>query len=439
VKRKRSKRLLIGLLSLLLLAAGLTGCSLRRPLLYGVEVTPNSISPNADGKDDVTHIFYGLSKSAYVSIFFEDHSNHRYYFRQHRRRAAGRYDVDWGGLISGHTTYQNKYTKEKVVSQVLSAGQYRWTILAVDDKGKQMQQQGTITIVDPDTTLPEFRNFSVSPRVFTPNQDGIDDRVAITYFLSKDVAQIFVGLYSMTNTKHVPYPLVELPRAIKPTQAGLHYIDYEGGVDEGAEPPPDGLYAVVGRAQDAAGNSVVVSSTLTIKEGGVPRADIVNGEVTMQDKADGDHFITIGSTIIFTATVENYGKVPIRTSGPWPGARYNSDENFNTLAKRYGQTSWYEQAGVWRFAIDYQTNGGQDYPFRYAVGRKQDLQMRIIDGREEWYLLPGHRGLITGTITLNHKPPRNQIYFWAGLIHEEVGIASQNNRVGPTLFHIDIP
>ncbi len=439
MERKRPGRLLILLLLLILVGSSLTGCILSHPLLYDVEVVPQTISPNADRKDDVTHIFYALGHSAYISIYFDDAQGNRYYFRQHRRRAEGHYDVYWGGVVSGNMTFQNKYTNEQVVSRVLSAGDYRWTILAETDKGQSQQQQGTITIVDPDTVLPEFRNFSVSPRTFTPNQDGIDDRVAVTYFLSKDVDQIFIGLYDPKKPDAIPYPLVEIPRQIKPTQAGLHYIDYEGGVDEGAQPPPDGTYDVVGRAQDKAGNTVVVTTTLTIQEGGVPQADIVNGEVQIMDQADGDRFITVGSTIIFTATVENYGKVPIRTSGPWPGTHYQSDENFNTLAKRTGDKSWYEQSGVWRFAIDFQTNGGQDYPFRYAVGRKQDLEKRIIDGREEWYLLPNHRGLITGTITLAHTPPRNHIYFWAGLIHEDVGIAPQNNRVSPTEFTIGIP
>src|SRR4051794_33912991 len=39
------------------------------PLLYNVALTPDAISPNADGKQDVTEIKYSLRRSAAVSIY----------------------------------------------------------------------------------------------------------------------------------------------------------------------------------------------------------------------------------------------------------------------------------------------------------------------------------------------------------------------------------
>ncbi len=424
------------LIALILLA----GCNVPfRPLLYDVSVSPDVISPNADGQDDVTRITYTLGRNAYISIYFIDEEGNRYFFRNHRRRARGPYTVLWGGVIESQEVRETPYGRQMIVSRVLPAGTYTWVIEAQDDRGNKARQEGRITIVDPDTTVPELRNFSVTPQVFTPNQDGIDDRVAITYYLSEDVDEIVVYLRDPNKPDQVPWILAETERNIEPTQKGMHYIDYEAGVDREVDPPPDGTYEIMARARDAAGNTVIVTSTLTIKEGGVPRADILNAEVTMHDIRDGDQILAIGDTLIFTATVHNYSNVPIRTSGPPPGTHYNLDENFNTLAVREGKRAWHEQAGVWRFAIDFQTNGGQNYPFRWAIGRPEDLECRIIDGEEQCYLMPGAKGLVYGTITINYAPPRDNIVFWSGLIHEDVGILPFNNRVAPHTFKINIP
>ncbi len=429
---------------LLIAVLAVGGCTLPfRPLLSHVSVSPQTISPNADRQADVTLVTYALGRNAYISIYFIDQEGHRYYFRNRQRRARGEYSVFWGGVIEGTAVQETPYGRQTVVSRVLPAGTYTWVIEAEDDRGNKDVRKGTITITEPDNTIPELRNFAVSPRVFTPNQDGIDDRVAITYYLSEDVDELVVSLLPLWDNplqpKTVPWILAETERNIKPTQKGLHYIDYEGGVDNEVEPPPDGDYQIVARARDAAGNTTLVTTTLTIVEGGVPRADILNAEVTMMDAGDGDRFLAIGDTLVFTATVENYGRVPIRTSGPPPGTHYNLDENFNTLAVRSGNRAWHEQAGVWRFAIDFQTNGGQNYPFRWAIGRREDLECRLIDGEEQCYLMPGKRGLVYGTITINYAPPRDNIVFWSGLIHEDVGILPFNNRVDPHTFHIDIP
>jgi len=422
----------------------LAGCVVPfRPLLSQVSVSPTVISPNADRHEDVTRITYTLGRNAYISIYFLDRNGHRYYFRKHRRRARGPYAVLWGGVIEGTQVKETPYGRQTVVSRVLPAGTYSWVLEAEDDRGNKDRRQGQITIEDPDNTIPELRNFAVSPKVFTPNQDGINDRVGITYYLSENVSDLVVSLLPAWDNallpRTIPWILAETERNIKPTQKGLHYIDYDGGVDNDVEPPPDGEYQVVARASDAAGNTTLVTTTLTIVNGGVPRADILNADVTMKDARDGDRFLAVGDTLIFTATVENYSNVPIRTSGPPPGTHYNLNENFNTLAVREGKRAWHEQAGVWRFGIDFQTNGGQDYPFRWAIGRPQDLECRLVDGQKQCYLMPGKRGLVYGTITINYAPPRNSIVFWSGLIHEDVGILPFNNRVDPHTFHIDIP
>ena len=116
--------------------------------------------------------------------------------------------------------------------------------------------------------------------------------------------------------------------------------------------------------------------------------------------------------------------MPIRTTGPWPGQEYQFTENYNTLA-RQGHEAWFQQAGVWRFGINFDTTG-VDFPFRWAVGRPQDLEMRLIDGVEQWYLLPGKSGEVSGCVVINEVPPVGTNFWNGGLIHESVAVVNNN-------------
>jgi hypothetical protein len=275
-----------------------------------------------------------------------------------------------------------------------------------------------------------LRNFTVVPQEFTPNQDGIRDRVSISYYLMKDAERVDVYLKPVNpppGQELLRYPIAEDPtKSISETgKTGYHGYNYDGGVDNNAEPPPDGDYAIYADAQDRVGNHVVVSSTLTINEGGKPRANIVGGEIDWQDETSRVVSVLLGSTFCFTATVENDGPVPIRTSGPWPGQTYKFSENYNTLAVREDQESWLQQAGAWRFGVNFDSTG-VDYPFRWAIGREQDLEKRIIDGAPQYYLLPGKRGQTGGCIEMDETPPVGTQFWWGGLIHEFVSVANDS-------------
>jgi len=390
------------LLSLLLI---LPACA-ARPLLTDVSVRPEVITPNADGLDDVTRITYRLSRSANLSIYLIDEAGERHYFRQNRRRSAGSYRVDFGGVVGG---------------RMLPDGRYTWVVEAVTDDGARARVEGPLVIRDADTQRPELRGFSVYPRVFTPNQDGKHDRVTINYYLTKE-AEVSVYLIGPDGQK---YPIAEKERDVEPGEPGFHTYDYEGGVDLGADPPPDGDYIVRAEAVDRVGNRTVVTSTLTIKDGGRPRADIVNADVDFYNPETGDKVVPLGGTLAFTLTVENTGLVPIRTTGPDSGTHYRSDQNFNTFG-------YYQSPGAWRVGIDYEGNPSYAYPYRWGLGHLKDLETRVIDGQTFYYLMPGQRVVVTGTIQIVDVPAnKDLVYFWAGLIHEEVRIDPFNDYVDP--------
>ncbi len=396
-----------------------------RELLSNVSFAPETISPNADGDADVMHIHYELGQNATVSIYLESGDGRRHFFRNAQPRSAGAYDVLFGGVIDG---------------RLLPDGDYRWIVEATDGSGQRRAAEGQLALSGGESTAPEITGFSVLPQAFTPNRDGISDRATINVYLNKPAA-LSVTLQNVLCNGSVipppeqpaldctPFPVAEdasTTEARRPGEEGFHKFDYDAGVDLGAGPPPDGAYVVTARVEDSVGQVTIVTGTLSIVNGGVPRAEIVDAQVDFSSRS-----VLLGQTLYFTLTVENYGVVPIRTSGPPPGYQYDLDQNFNV-------PGFAEESGAWRVGIDFDTSQ-RNYPFRWAIGNPQDLVVIETDGQVYTYLPSGARATITGGLHVTHVPPRNPLYFWAGLIHEDVEITSINNRVDPHFITIDEP
>ena len=391
-------------------------------LLRHVSVQHNRITPNADGSEDITLIGYELADNATVSIYFEDTDGERYYFRREEPRGAGEYEVYFGGVVDGYRL-PGEAVEGQVVARLLRDGDYTWVVEASGEDGRRERDTGALTIVQSDSALPEIRDFSLSRHTFTPNQDGIDDRVYISFFLPKEVERTRLFLVMPDGEEE---PLPELPREARPNQPGTHTYEYEGGVDQGAPPPPDGTYPLVAITEDAEGQKVRVEDEITIELGGVPYATIVSpvrGDTVRYESTA----VEICDTLNFSVTVENYGETPIRTVGPWSGAVYDSDWNYNTM-------DWPTESGAWRLGIGYE-NALSDYPYRWGLGTPESLEE--IDGH--YYLMPDKRAVITGSIRIvDVLGVRNPQPMWAGLIHEDVRITLQNNRVDTHNISIDV-
>jgi hypothetical protein len=372
---------------------------------------------------------YSIGRPPNVSIHFVAAARKRHYFRQAQRRSPGDYDVYWLGVADEPEMRAVPGGAMRVDSQVLPDGDYTWVIEATDDAGRTEKTEGRITVQGGDTSLPEIHNFTVVPQEFRPNQDGLrDDWVSIAYYLTKDAETIRLYLVPETpgpGEENLKYPIAEKPLVAQSGDAGYHEARYEGGVDQNAEPPPDGNYRIFAEAADKMGNRVAVSSTLTILEGGKPRAEIAGGEIDWQNEMNRTVGVPLGDDLCFETTVENIGPVPIRTAGPWPGQTVKFSENYNALAQQTGEDSWYQQAGIWRFGVNFDTTG-LDFPFRWAIGRPEDLEERIVDGEPQYYLLPGKRGQVSGCIQMDEKPPVGTNFWWGGLIHEFVEVTNND-------------
>jgi hypothetical protein len=245
-------------------------------------------------------------------------------------------------------------------------------------------------------------------------------------------------------------------------EVGWQEFDYEGGVDIGADPPPDGTYNVVIEAQDAVGQRVSVRGELTIELGGKPRAGILGqssgadvvfatapyeeayftdvdttGELIPMpnnpaDNRLGQVVVPVGDLLIFKLIVENSGSSPIRTDGPPPGTVYNQDQ----LPAALGEI---EQDGVWRVGIQCETSEAS-YPYRWAVGAFDDLTQveDPVSGNIYYYLEPEQRSVVWGAVRLTEAiRAANPQQCWAGLIHE--GVAVVNQRIGARDIKIESP
>jgi len=395
-------RWLLGLI-VALAALALSGCG-GRALLSDVMIEPQVISPNADGTDDVAMIHYRIRDDALLTMYFVDSAGARHVFREGESRSPSKqaYIAYFGGSIDG---------------KLLPDGEYTCVIEAVSQDGRTVRAEHPLTIRGGDRDRMEIQNLVIAPNVFTPNRYGIKDRVTISYYLNKEAAYLEVYITDGAGNR---YPVPD--DAIRDIGApGNHQHDYDAGVDLGATPPPDGVYTVWVVAEDAVGNRDVQKASLTIEMGGVPQVTIVKRAARWSSK-----IVPLGGTLTFTCTVENIGRVPVRTKGPEPGTIYNTSQNFNSLSQSLGLPvgdDYYEEPGIFRIGADYEANtSARPYPFRWQLGKTEELT--LIDG--ELYLMPGQTVEVTGSIAITEQPIKIAPYFWVGLLHEQVRWVEEN-------------
>jgi hypothetical protein len=422
------------------------------PLITKAGFVSQSISPNADGSDDVALFTYSLSRNARASLIFQGANGAEFVFRRDETRIAGDYQVYFSGVVDGYSLPEETITGE-VLRRLMPDGEYTWRLTAVDIAGGESQElAGSLVIENGDVPLPELASFTVSPAVFTPNQDGVADRAQINVYLTK-AADLTV--YLQGEDGDIIY-LAERREGREPGEPGRHGFDYDGGVDLGADPPPNGRYVVVAVAQDAVGQRVQRTASLTIHSGGDPQAEIAPQPVGVDvvfahQPYDQRYFfdvqqrgdlisppdgpldlsltglvIPLGDLLVFKLTVENYSEVPIRTTGPVPGTVYQQDQRAASLG-------WFEEAGAWRVGIDCDT-AASDYPWRWALGSPDNLMAEsdASSGNTFYYLRPGEQAVVWGGIRMTNLVENfNPQNCWAGLIHEQVEVSIRNARVGP--------
>jgi hypothetical protein len=382
-----------------LASIALVGCGSRR-LLSGISVRPAVISPNADGVDDIAEIKYTLSRQATLSIRVINAAGQSYDLRADQRRSKGERTTYFGGVIS---------------DRLLPDGEYKLVFEVTDERGHTDRAETAITLLGGDQLPLMIDNLSIWPNTFTPNRDGVTDRVTIGYSLNKRATRVSVNIMDASGNKY-PVPEDQIREMGVP---GSHEHDYDAGVDLGATPPPDGDYTVVVEAEDAVGNRVQVRGALTIQGGGVPRVEVVKRAAQFSPTV-----VPLGATLTFTCTVKNIGTVPVRTTGPESGFTYGSLENYNTVEH-------YEEPGLFRVGLDFEGNSsGRTYPYRWQLGTDAELTVVETSIGPQKYLMPDQTVTVVGHVRIDERLYKVEPYIWLGLIHEQVEIVQ--DRIEPT-------
>ncbi len=442
------------------IAAGTLLIDPNTPLIAEAGFEFETFTPNADGQEDIVPFSYTLSRPATVTLSFEAADGAVYYFREDRPRNDGEHRVLFSGVVDGYMLDGESF-ESTIERRLIPNGDYTWTLTANGtERDEQATASGTLSVREGDAELPLITSFTLAPSVFTPNQDGITDRVGISAVVQKADVDVTAYLLDDDGTRYV---IARRVLQTSPDIQGERYeFDYEGGVDINADPPPNGTYTVVVQAQDAVGQRTSRTTTLTLEKGGKPIAGVVGqapgydvrfavrpyderfysdadglGEMITPPTPDEDlNFNTVvvplGDLLVFRLVVENYGASPIRTSGPPPGTVYNQTQLWSSFGEQGRQ-----QSGVWRVGLQCETSA-DSYPWRWALGDETTLESEYDEktGNTYLYLPPDERVEVWGAVRMTEfvrtTNPQN---CYAGLIHE--GVAVVNQVVGARAIQLE--
>ncbi len=447
------KSYLIGGMLIAIIVVGIAGYLILQPpgeLVAYAEFSTTTITPNADGRDDVTVFSYKLSRNATISLTFQDEAGREFVFRDQKQRIANEYHVNFSGVVDGFTLPDDGPIDGTIERRLLPNGQYTWTFQAHAEDGEAQTIIGELIIAEGNSALPIISTFELSSSIFTPNQDGVRDRVQVNVYLTKP-AQLDVYLEDEANNKIY---LGERLLGRDPGDEGNHEFDYDGGVDDGFEPPPDGDYTLYAVAQDFEGQRIARTTTLTIQDGGLPQAEItpqsigatvcfstqpwddryyssreIAGDLVEMPEGSCSELTTLsmeqGDLLVFQLAVFNYGRTPIRTDGPFAGTVYQFDQLASTLG-------YLESDGTFRIGIHCST-AIHDHPWRWGLGDPSQLT-EVFDPQLNdtfYYLMPGERAVVWGAIRMTEIfEEQNPQDCSASLIHEGVNIDPFQRGVG---------
>lgn len=378
----------------------LASCSPRSPL---VELRASRDTLAADGREAPVALTYSLSQASIVDLYVDGTDGRRLYLRRAEPRPAGR---DYRYPFDGSYPLPDSPAERRV----LADGPYRVILEAETVGGARPTAQTQVSIRNADTTPPVISNVAAHPPIISPNFDGQDDGVAITYRLDKGAQVSHLVTDAQGRQAYVGPRLAREP--------GEHRETWDG-LDNKQAPLPDGEYRFGVRAADAAGNVSMAEAPIKLAAGGRPEARLL--EVSFSPRQ-----LASGAPLHVRITVRNTGATTLRTQGPDPGFTYSSYDTYASVLER----RFVDRAGVWRVGVDWAgspSGSSSKYPYRWGLGR--DLR-------------PGEEVTVDGLIRLEHGPlqdravgaPNNRIYFYAGLIQENM--AFFDDKVGGTWIEL---
>lgn len=372
------------------------GCS-PQPLLSDLRVSSFRITPNGQGVDDQTSIGFSLGARSTVGVWLLGPDGQRHVLREDQIRAPDDYEISFRGVVAVPGTANRR---------VLPDGTYQLVVRVRDESGRAVEKTAQIAIAEADTTPPEITNLVASLSEFTPDGDGDQDDVTISYGLTK---QAITTVY-VTDAEGNRY-LIEAPRK-KNAVLVSHLWDGKSG-DKVLR---DGKYTFHVEAEDAAGNFTTATLPITISNAGTPRLEIVEARFS-------PIALPQGGVLNVRIKVRNNGDTRIKTMGPPPGTAYTTRQNFTSFRdpKDPDRALYYERPGRWRVGVQW-TNAPQLYPVRWGLFKD-----------EEQVLEPGEEVTVEGTVQVL-ETSTHELTFWASVVQEGVGYPG--GQVGHTRIKV---
>lgn len=430
-----------------LIVVGIGGYFLLQPpgaLLSDVGFSAMVLTPDADGEGDIVVFSYSLARTATVSLEFENEQGQAFVFRDEERRPPGNYSVNFSGVVDGYRVDAEPEIPGQIERRLIPDGNYTWTFTATNDEDGTVTETGTLRVESGDSQLPVISAFDVFPLKFSPNQDGVNDRISVNVFLEK-ASDLTVYLEDQEGTRIY---LAERLLDREPGEPGNHEFDYDGGVDDGFEPPADGEYMLFAVAQDDEGQRIVRTRAIEIVDGGLPQVEIapqptganvcfstlpwderyrnteaLEGDILDIPESNCSDLRTIemlqGDLLVFQLTVRNYGRTAVRTHGPFAGTVYQYEQLPPALSHP-------ESDGAVRVGIHCEASG-VDNPWRWGLGRPEDFIAREVGEETFYYLDAGEIVQVWGAIRMTQiVEERNPQNCNASLIHEGVRVFNRN-------------
>jgi len=392
----------VWLLAAALAAILVAGCD-RAALLTPLEVSSTVVRPTGSASQTEAQVSYTLESRADVQVDLVGPDGKTQVLRDRQTRTPDRYEIRFDGTVPTQDGGR----------RVVPDGDYTLKVTAQDASGRRAEQQAQLKVVDADTTPVEIQGLQTDLAVFTPNGDGKDDEVRITYRLSKDCEATVYATDDAGN-----YFAID-PWTKRRAAFVSHLWDgTTGGRVQGGKQLPNGRYVLHVDARDTAGNSTSASVPVEIADAGVARLEITDVKFT-------PIALIAGGTMDVRITVKNTGTVPIHSWGPAPGYTYSApDESFTSIRDPNdpAKPQFFERRGVWRVGITWQ-NAPTPYPLRWGLF----APVKKPDGTEDWdsrTLAPGESVTVDGHVRVNIHEDSRQVRFAAGIIQEGVGFGT---------------
>jgi hypothetical protein len=385
-----------------LLLVLLTGGCTPQPLLSGLSPSSLVVRPNAAQAAEPIRIAYTLGRRADVGVDLVGPDGETYPLRERATRAPDTYQVRFDGTVAADDG-----------RRVVPDGTYVIEVRAEDADGRRDQRSVEVRVEGADTVPVRILDLQTDHARFSPNGDGVDDDLRITYRLTKN-AESTVYVTDQAGT----YFAIDPWKERRATLVSHQWDGTTGGRLSGGKLLADGDYTLHVEARDLAGNTASATLPITIAGGGVPRLDITDVRFSPVS-------IELGGTVDVRITVRNTGTAPIKTWGPPPGYAYQApQERFASIRQPNdpNQTEYFERNGVWRVGVTWQ-NAPEPFPLRWGLAEPP----RGADGNYEWgawSLPPGESVTVEGHIRVFIKEPSREVRFWAGVIQEGVGFPS---------------